>query len=100
MHVYSFIAYQCASLPSPLLPCTPRGGGSHYRDSVFYSVQLFLAPCLKAYPCSAWQASDYFTPYDEQSLENSDGDLGSGGVVLFSPEGSGKQLIAQAGEQL
>jgi hypothetical protein len=27
-------------------------------------------------------------------------DLGSGGVVLFSPEGSGKQLIAQAGERL
>jgi hypothetical protein len=43
----------------------------------------------------------YFTPYDQLSLAQSDGDLGSGGVVLFPNQtGSGpKYLLAEVGKE-
>jgi hypothetical protein len=45
--------------------------------------------------------ADYFTPYDQASLNISDADLGSGGVLLFpdQPEGSLYQhLLVEAGK--
>lgn len=43
----------------------------------------------------------YFTPFDQLSLAQSDGDLGSGGVVLFPNQtGSGpKYLLAEVGKE-
>jgi hypothetical protein len=46
-------------------------------------------------------AKDYFTPHDEQFLENTDTDLGSGGVLLI-PDRPGKihpYLLVQAGKE-
>jgi hypothetical protein len=46
-------------------------------------------------------AKDYFTPHDQQFLENTDTDLGSGGVLLI-PDRPGKihpYLLVQAGKE-
>ncbi len=46
-------------------------------------------------------AKDYFTPHDEQFLENTDTDLGSGGALLI-PDRPGKKhpyLLVQAGKE-
>lgn len=45
--------------------------------------------------------SGYFTPYDQSTLAQQDGDLGSGGVVLLPNQtGSGPQhLLAQVGKE-
>jgi len=42
---------------------------------------------------------DYFTPYNQGSLDAGDVDLASGGLVLLPPLSSGQQLIAQQGKQ-
>jgi Concanavalin A-like lectin/glucanases superfamily/IPT/TIG domain/Domain of unknown function (DUF2341)/Putative Ig domain len=43
---------------------------------------------------------DYFTPQDQQSLENSDQDLGSGGVLLLPDQpGSFPHILVQAGKE-
>ena len=45
--------------------------------------------------------SGYFTPYDQGTLQREDGDLGSGGVVLFPNQtGSGPQhLLTEVGKE-
>jgi len=51
---------------------------------------------------AAFSVLDWFTPYDQLTLENSDIDLGSGGVVLLpdQPPGSPHQhLLVQAGKE-
>src|SRR5690349_8810264 len=66
-------------------------GGADFGDSI-----LKLSPSIGGSP------ADYFTPYDEASLNASDGDLGSGGVVLLptQPTGSPHQnLLVQAGKE-
>ena len=48
------------------------------------------------------QVADYFTPYDQQTLQNNDTDLGSGGPLLL-PDNAGSaahpHLIVGAGKQ-
>jgi hypothetical protein len=41
---------------------------------------------------------DYFTPYDQVTLNNDDLDISSGGLVLLPPLPSGQQLLAQQGK--
>src|SRR5580700_10796979 len=41
---------------------------------------------------------DYFTPYDQGTLNSGDIDVASGGLVLLPPLASGKQLLAQQGK--
>ncbi len=42
---------------------------------------------------------DYFTPYNQGSLDSGDMDVASGGLVLLPTLPSGQQLIAQQGKQ-
>ena len=50
------------------------GGGRDFGDSI---IKLPLPTTNR------FKVSDYFTPYDQDSLENGDVDLGSGGVLLL-----------------
>ena len=50
----------------------------------------------------SFAVSDYFTPYNQQTLNNGDTDLGSGGVILLpnGPAGAPhQQLLVQSGKQ-
>ncbi len=42
---------------------------------------------------------DYFTTYNQATLESEDADLGSGGLVLLPPSSAGVQLLAQQSKQ-
>ena len=42
---------------------------------------------------------DYFTPYNQGTLDDGDTDVASGGLVLLPPLPSGLQLLAQQGKQ-
>ncbi len=42
---------------------------------------------------------DYFTPYNQGTLDDDDTDVASGGLVLLPPLPSGLQLLAQQGKQ-
>ncbi|HVI07775.1 MAG TPA: Ig-like domain-containing protein [Candidatus Binatia bacterium] len=65
-------------------------GGSDYGDSV---VKLQLGS-------NGLTVADYFTPYDQQTMDTGDLDLGSGGVMLLpSPQnGSYPDLMIAAGK--
>ena len=65
-------------------------GTSDYGDSV---VKLG-PPANNTFP-----VLDYFTPYNQGSLDSGDVDLGSGGLVLLPTLPSGQQLLAQQGKQ-
>jgi len=59
---------------------------------------------LKLLPPSggSFAVADWFTPYDQSSMANGDGDLGSGGVLLLPdlPPGSAHQhLLVQMGKE-
>lgn len=64
-------------------------GGSDYGDSV---VKLQL-------DSNGLTVADYFTPYDQQTMEDYDLDLGSGGVMLLPPQtGTYTNLLIAAGK--
>ncbi|MBV9912771.1 MAG: hypothetical protein JOZ93_09340, partial [Sinobacteraceae bacterium] len=42
---------------------------------------------------------DYFTPYNQSTLSNTDTDVGSGGLVLLPDLSSGQQLLALIGKE-
>jgi hypothetical protein len=49
---------------------------------------------------SAFSLEDYFTPFDQATLDNNDTDLGSGGVLLLPDQaGAHPQELVQAGKQ-
>lgn len=49
---------------------------------------------------SGLSLTDYFTPYDQDNLDNGDVDLGSGGVVLLPDQpGNVKHLMVQSGKE-
>jgi hypothetical protein len=54
-------------------------GGSEYGDTVLK---------LRLKPHGNWTVSDYFTPFDQYKLDESNGDLGSSGTILL-PDQSG-----------
>jgi len=66
-------------------------GGRDYGDSI-----IKLSPPVN----TRFKASDFFTPYDQASLNQADLDLGSGGVLLL-PDQSGPHahLLIQAGKE-
>jgi hypothetical protein len=64
-------------------------GTTDYGDSI-----LKLGP-----PTSGqFPVLDYFTPFDQGTLDSQDIDVASGGLVLLPPLASGKQLLAQQGK--
>ena len=65
-------------------------GGNDYGDSV---VKLVMSG-------GALTVTDYFSPWDQQTLDDNDKDLGSGGVLLL-PDQSGPipHLLIQAGKE-
>jgi hypothetical protein len=65
-------------------------GTSDYGDSI---VKLG-APAGGSFP-----VLDYFTPYDQNYLDDDDVDLASGGLTLLPTQSSGRQLLAQQGKQ-
>jgi hypothetical protein len=65
-------------------------GGLDYGDS---QVKLSLAK-------TGFSVNDYFTPYNESSLDGDDTDLGSGGVLLLPPQpGPYPNLSVQVGKE-
>jgi hypothetical protein len=67
-------------------------GGKNYGDSI---IKLGFNNLGKLV------AKDYFTPHDEQFLQNTDTDLGSGGVLII-PDRPGKKhpfLLVQVGKE-
>src|SRR5271157_902942 len=68
-------------------------GGSDYGDSI---LRLTWSSASKTFT-----VADYFTPWDQWSLNQNDQDLGSGGIVLL-PDQPGKtypHLLVQAGKE-
>ncbi|HLK56366.1 MAG TPA: PA14 domain-containing protein [Chthonomonadaceae bacterium] len=71
-----------------------NSGGIDFGDSI---VKLNTAG-----PAGALGVADYFTPFNQDPLNRSDADLGSGGLLLLPPSvGSRahKNLLVQAGKQ-
>ena len=65
-------------------------GGKNYGDSII-KLGFNLNGKLVA--------KDYFTPHDQQFLENTDTDLGSGGVLLIPDRPGKKPLLVQVGKE-
>jgi hypothetical protein len=72
------------------IPAPPPATNIDYGDSI---VRINLANGIPL-------PTDYFTPYNQASLDNSDADVGSGGV-LIPPDQSGPfpHILIQAGKQ-
>jgi hypothetical protein len=69
------------------------GGGVDYGDSI-----VKLAPPSGG----SFTVADYFTPFDQASLDIDDIDLGSGGVMLLPDQPAGSphlHLLAQSGKE-
>ena len=68
-----------------------QAGGLEYGDSIL----RLAGPKAGTLP-----VKDFFTPYNQDFLNNTDADLGSGGVVLLPDQiGSHKHLLIQAGKE-
>jgi hypothetical protein len=67
--------------------------GIDYGDSI---LRLTWSAATKSFT-----VADYFTPWDQQSLDNNDTDLGSGGIVLLPDQPGTKypHLLVQAGKE-
>ncbi|HVO81645.1 MAG TPA: hypothetical protein VMT28_13000 [Terriglobales bacterium] len=66
-------------------------GGRDYGDSI-----VKLPPPTT----SRFKVSDFFTPFNQGSLENGDVDLGSGGLLLLPDQnGPHRHLLVQAGKE-
>jgi hypothetical protein len=86
------------SVANVIYPVTGNGtfdansSGADYGESI-----LRLAPAS-----GSFTVVDYFTPFNQQSLNNGDTDLGSGGVLLL-PNGPAdaahQQLLVESGKQ-
>ena len=72
-------------------PFNPNNaGGADYGDS-----QIKLA-----FSETGFAVADYFTPYDQQNLEQNDTDLGSGGVLLLPDQpGANPHLLVNVGKE-
>ncbi|MBI3478064.1 MAG: PQQ-binding-like beta-propeller repeat protein [Acidobacteria bacterium] len=65
-------------------------GGSNYGDTI---VKLGFNKAGKLI------AKDYFTPHDQKFLQDTDTDLGSGGVLLIPDRPKKKPLLVQVGKE-
>jgi hypothetical protein len=67
-------------------------GGHDYGDSVLRMTWS---------SGSGFTVADYFTPWDQQTLDNNDSDVASGGVILLpdQPGGSHPHLLVQVGKE-
>jgi len=69
-----------------------NAGGLDYGDTV---LKLARAPAG-----SAFAVADYFTPYNQSTLDDNDTDLGSGGVLLLPPQrGPNPDLAVAVGKE-
>ncbi|MFZ0314732.1 MAG: hypothetical protein WAL85_18645 [Candidatus Korobacteraceae bacterium] len=67
-----------------------NNGGIDYGDTVL----------RLNWSASGLSVADYFTPWDQQTLDDHDGDVASGGVVLLpNQSGSYPHLLLQAGKE-
>jgi hypothetical protein len=71
---------------------TPTGSGTYTGD--FGDSIVKLAPPTGG----SFPVLDYFTPYNQATLNGQDNDVAAGGVLLL-PTTNGKQLLAQQGKQ-
>src|ERR1700678_2263909 len=72
------------------VPAPPPSTTIDYGDSI---VRVSLANGVPV-------PVDYFTPYNQQSLDNADTDVGSGGVLIPPPQGGPfPDILIQAGKQ-
>lgn len=69
-----------------------NSGGSDYGDSVLR---------LTWSAGSGFTLNDYFTPWDQQTLDNNDSDVAAGGVLLLpdQPSGAHPHLLVQVGKE-
>ena len=72
----------------------PTGNGDWNGTSDFGDSILKLGPPANG----KFPVLDYFTPYDQGSLNSTDTDVASGGLTLLPPLASGKVLLAQQGK--
>jgi len=72
--------------------------GCQFGDSI---VKMGMATGrLRSAASSTFRVKDYFTPEDQEYLDENDFDLGSGGVVLLPPQpGTSAQLLVQSGKE-
>jgi chitodextrinase len=77
----------------------PSGNGDF--DTVHVPAQLLGDTNMKLFMAgTSISLEDYFTPSDQQSLEDNDSDLGSGGVLLLPNQGGAHpQELVQVGKE-
>jgi len=80
-------------LPSGNGDFSANVGGIDYGDSI---IRLNWSSTGQSFT-----VADYFTPWDQQSMDQNDGDLGSGGVMLLpdQPGATYPHLLVQAGKK-
>jgi hypothetical protein len=71
------------------------GNGSWSGSSDFGDSIVKLGPPAQG----QFPVLDYFTPYNQASLDSNDEDVGSGGLLLLPPPSSGDQLLVQQSKQ-
>jgi hypothetical protein len=76
------------------------GNGTFDSDSIGEPNIDFGNTILRLSTAAGLSVTDWFTPYNQNTLDMNDGDLGSGGVVLLSNQPSGPpHLLVTVGKE-